>query len=1429
VDCSLELKVQAFMTNFRSQVQMKATTSVTLTKAGYVPFSVSSANLNLLLNGTCPAYLLWDESADTFWYAWAFDEYGRLTKENPSWRSQETITLQFRDKLTSETLPKFEQRILEQGRFLRGLHDLIASEGQTSASSQSAPTLQRAFQVLSRYGGTGPLLSGTFRQPIPENVADFERLCLDLLRRHWSRPDLALFGRPRERDQGIDILDLGGQESVYAAMILLNKDKSVSPREIETAVENARQFQPPLGKFGILATGKFSVEAQRKVRDLNETHRNSGMFEVELFGGEKISQLLQLYPEIYSQYFGQPIQARAPLLEPGFVSIPQASEPITSKIGGDEVDALIDEARDAVNQHSYQMAILLLNRIELQKGDLLTPYQRFRVVSNKGFATLGQGDPKQASKYFLEALDFQPGDEKARTNEVLAYYIVNDRETAFQKAVELRVSYPSSARLAAYWILTSPIDKPTSDFEQELTTELLEDGQVRTALASKALSRHELDLAEEHANNAVSMDPAEGQPQLVLAKVYMAQLIDLEVGRPIASTKSKLELLELGEKCGREAARLAESSNDVQSQIEARVLLVDVLLMQSKTESAVQEADKAYHLSPDNVQSLVARSQVQFATAQPDAGIASLERAYSVEDHAEVAFNYGNALLTRSKDKDLEIAIEVLTAVDLSTVVPMMRHPVATQTLRALMKKQDWARGHQYLDSVSGLIEPDSEAVLRGLLAHYEGLPKEAEHYALKCQSSLSSSSSLELKVFLARLFMLIGLPAEALPLFKEAFDANMPSFDYGYLLDCAARLARDGVIIGAFRTLRARGVDDWSTISFGVQYLQKYHSQEAVDALDAYLERHPDHKLAKLSRSVIGLLTNRSELVSGAIDELPSVNELPVDNVVQVVHVLRFVKEPDAAVDYAYRFLRLHFKEPNAHRAILIAMTPFEPSPTFPPTLDVVDVGSAVRFEELPIGDPEWRVIENTNDPSSDFEEIAADSKLALELMGKHVGDTFLLAPGIIDRRGRILQIVPKYVRRYNDCGDRWQIRFPEEPMVEAVRLGSTEEQIRQNVEKVLQSFQKRAELEVEMRKTYSTVATPLHIFGSWHGKNAYVAMVSLSAERSQPVRVSFGTMDERNGALAALRTAAAVVMDLSSIATLRLLSMEKILTTNRFRFLITQTTLRELRETLNRPESESSPSLAIQFLDGKQIAHEETVDFKKLRGKADKEFLELVERHCETVPVIELASFDSPKRETLEKAFGQYGLETMMLAAKPDHILWTDDLVQAQLAITEFGVRRVWTQTLLVFLAELGIVTAKERDLATAKMIGMEYQITYFDVSAILEAVELTDAKPWTAPLKNFVDEFGAPNADLNALFPILTELVVRLYREAILPESRCTVITAFLDAVWKNSNGRRSLLNLRSNTQRLFGLNFVGQAQFDGCFDRWYKLIENPLVPG
>ncbi len=1267
------------------------------------------------------------------------------------------------------------------------------------------------------------------RLAIPTNDDDFETLCRDLLRVHWSAPHMEIFGKRGERQFGIDVLDLGGQEPLYAAQAKLKEPhKSLPPKDIQHEVDLAKQFDPPLGKYGILTSGKVSTQAQRKVREINALHTTQGLFVVELFTWERISELVQKYSEVYEAHYGEITVGRGTRIETAVAGVQRSLDSLEANVEGDHIDTAINETRDAVNEHNYQVATLLLNRIEKQNGHKLTAFQRFRALSNHGFAALGQQKAPLAAKYFLEALSVEPTNEKARANEVLAYYVTGDLKTAFEKANFLRKEYPASAQVATHWILSSPPEKRTADLESELSSILLAEGQIRTALAYKALTEHDLERAEEHAKLASLNNSNHGQPHLVLAKIGIARVADLVRG--VAKTsKTRSELLaDIASETGL-AISIAAKQNDVTTQLESYEQLIDTKLMQGDVSAAADELVKAVKLSPDNHHVLLAQAHVQIEKDQFEDAVKTLERLYVLDRRADIAFSYGNALLATNKDAKVELAVDVLTGIDMATVNPQMRNTLAFTTVRAGVKIQRWNRIREYLTSMESHIAAESVEALRAFAAHSEGDTQGAETAASKSLSLLNEASTFEVKIFLGRLLMTIGRLTDALPLFQGAFDADVPTFDYALLLDCAARLNREGVIIDTFRKLRARGVEDWQTVEFGVQFLQKYQPSEAATVLKEFLEKNPGHKLATLTLSILGLMTNQPELVNGDFAALPSVEELPIEHVVQAVQVLRSAGKTDEAVAYAYEYLRLHFKEASAHRAFILAVSPFDPSPNIQTSFDTVEIETAVRFEELPAGDAEWVVITASRSPSDELKQIAADSTLAKELLGKKVDETFQIAPGFMERRGIIRQIVHKYVFQFNDCGERWQRRFPEEAMIESVRLGANPEQVQEGMNRLLQALQKRAETEAEMRRTYSTVAIPLHIFGTWHNKNAYVGLIALATEEGQMVRVTFGTAEERSNALAALQATASLVIDLSVLATLRLLRLEHILKTKRFRFVITENTLRTLRETLTRPDNEDSPAIGIQFVDGKIVGHEETVEAKRERSQSDRDFLALVEENCGTVSAVELAFIEAAQRERLEKAFGLYGVEAMLLGSKTDMMLWTDDLVQAQMAASEFGTKRVWTQLVILLLSDAGLLTSKERDVAAAKLVYMGYLYTIYDVGAILEAVELSDGKPWDGPLKSFVQQFVANDVNLAVMFPLLVNFIQRLYRDNVLAEMRCVVITAFLDALWANTKARRTLLHLRSITAQIFGLNFVGMTQFDECFDGWYRNLNAPIILG
>jgi tetratricopeptide (TPR) repeat protein len=1269
------------------------------------------------------------------------------------------------------------------------------------------------------------------RFSIPGNDDTFELMCRDLLRLYWSRPNLEIFGKRGERQFGIDILDIGGQDPLYAAQCKLKEEhKTLPPSAIEEEVEEAKLFTPPLGKYGILTTAKISTQAQRKIREINQSHRDAGIFEIELLTWEKICELLQRYSEVQEHFYGEiPLRLASKLaskIESGLATISSGVDSLTAKVEGTDIDAQINDARDYVTRREFQIATLLLNRIQQSKGHLLDSYQKFRIASNFGASALGNGKPQEAAKHFLEALFHQPDDERAKTNEVLAYLIVGDNVTAHSKAASLKQKYPTSTRLAAYWIATAPKDVDFHVLESEVPSLLRSDPEISLALARRALTETNLESAELYAGIAAQMASQWSQPQLVIGYINLGRIITANSDRKSSVVSKAVAFVRAGAALSL-AIDYAQQEKDIHTQVAGLVARADLALLQKNKEAAEVDARAAYRLNSEDTQSLVALSQIQFNANQINEGISSLDKAYQLDPRADVAFMYGRALFIRGNGIDLETAAKVLCGIDLERVPLSIRPATALQVVQCLIKKKDWPEVTKYIEYGRSHLESGITAMLQGYLAHYEGHTQEAESHALLAQSLLSNDAPVETHEPLALLFMLIGRPADALPIFQKLFVADIPSFDAGNLLNCAALLHRDNVVIETCEQLHERGINDWNLVSFEVPYLEKYHTERAIQRLDSFILENPTHKLAKLCRSIIGVRTNRPQIVASSLSDLPSIEELPAKYAMAAVHVIRFGGNANDAVDYAYRYLRLRFQDMQAHQAFSLSMLPSDPALNIPVQVEEVGPGTAVCYQELPNGDRKWVILENTSQPVSDFEEIAESSFLASQLLGKRVNDEFILAEGFMHtRRAVIHQILSKYVRRYQDCMGEMQIRFGSLSPVESITMGSSDDEMQENLKTILESVKERAFDAEQMRSLYDELFIPLHCYGQRFGKNAYIGLFDLAQDQGHSIKCCLGTVEEYSQATYALQTAQAVVVDLTALATLRILGLERLLSTNRFKFLLSEGTWNELQEMFADPMAAARGGV-LEFRDGNHVLHEESVEINRERRLDNEIFCENIRKNCQIIPVLELAAIDPKRREDLEKLFGKYGAESIILASNPDYVLWSDDLVQGQVAANEYGAHRVWTQLVIGNLAESGLLGSQERDTASARLIGMKFVATTFNSYTILEAITLTEGVTWKFPLKQIIEVFANPKGE-RPLLGIFVDFVAKLYRESFLPETRCGVMQAFLDALWKNPTARAVLVNIRKSSAQLFGLNAVGEKQFNECFDRWTKHRESFIIP-
>jgi hypothetical protein len=291
------------------------------------------------------------------------------------------------------------------------------------------------------------------------------------------------------------------------------------------------------------------------------------------------------------------------------------------------------------------------------------------------------------------------------------------------------------------------------------------------------------------------------------------------------------------------------------------------------------------------------------------------------------------------------------------------------------------------------------------------------------------------------------------------------------------------------------------------------------------------------------------------------------------------------------------------------------------------------------------------------------------------------------------------------------------------------------------------------------------LHVFGATFGLNTYELIYQLAAKQDAWIRCHSGDPAEANAALLSLKERPDLVLDLSTVATLRLLGLEWIFSAKVHRFSMTQGTWEELRKTLVDPAVSSGRKATLNYQAGGYSMTEESASAAEARQIEDAAFLAGLRENIEVLPAEALASQSHEMRSTLTDYLGEYGAESAAAAAGTGHILWTDDSQSAAVAQSLLGGRRVWTQIFLLSLVEAGILTRDDYSSAVAKLIGMMYTGVVFDALCVLKAAKMAEFRPGYFPLAQMVETFSSRAAPAENLIKIFLQFFVLMQQEPLL----------------------------------------------------------------
>ncbi len=244
---------------------------------------------------------------------------------------------------------------------------------------------------------------------------------------------------------------------------------------------------------------------------------------------------------------------------------------------------------------------------------------------------------------------------------------------------------------------------------------------------------------------------------------------------------------------------------------------------------------------------------------------------------------------------------------------------------------------------------------------------------------------------------------------------------------------------------------------------------------------------------------------------------------------------------------------------------------------------------------------------------------------------------------------------------------------------------------------------------------------------------------------RISFGSVDDLNPQHEAVSTSETVVLDTTAVLSVAILGIEESIRVAFKTLLVAGSVLGELESAIQQESIDAKSQLPAHIPAAAKV--QERLNLLK---RAQEFALSIQVR---ATP--ELLSESSDKERNL---YGKTGTATFLLAKDEQATIYSDDVAFRIVIRNEYGIRGFCTQTLLVRLTALHIITANQYTFLIAKLMAHRYWyilVNAFDFLRIFKA----DKQIVTDSFKALASGLTKP-CDLDRLVDVVIEFMQHLW---------------------------------------------------------------------
>ena len=767
-------------------------------------------------------------------------------------------------------------------------------------------------------------------------------------------------------------------------------------------------------------------------------------------------------------------------------------------------------------------------------------------------------------------------------------------------------------------------------------------------------------------------------------------------------------------------------------------VLVDLLLKRAiahdlLNDQVQRQADiiQAYRLEPHDADACVKYAVLLDEQKNTNEAIRILEGA-SPDDPAKLSLLLlAQLLAVRNASNDRERALDIVDQeVGEISARPEQFSHIVEFYVRLSISIGKSQRAETFLSNVTSKISSTLYHVLVGRIRFGANNRSAAKASALAAKATLDSGSSRFDRLQLGWLFHSLQEHQQVVDTLREIVKPNVVTDDAIRLLQAAQESDEVEFALQFCAGLRSAGVFDRQCVDLEIGLLFEAQCLQTATAItNELIAAVRDDEFRReliVRRSILGIETDHQSLIETDPLQLPAVETVNAA-LGRMTAMLIHRTHPLQAIEYAYELVRRHFNHPDVRKAMIAAFGfgSGAESRVDLPTYETVQPGTAVGYQETGSENTEWRIIEDSPNPKTEFNELSPDHELAQELMGKRVEDEFYLRKhSVQDRVTTIREIIPKYVYRLRECLDSWEERFPKQFFVQQIQVKQSPDG-QPDLSPIFNSVDRRIQQTQTIDSLYRENPVSLYTVADAQGASIVSVITHIADQQDLEIKCCL-LSDSDVETLQKLPLAQRIVLDPSFLATLFLTdTFDKIIVPNGL-WTITEATHREISRWRQLYRESNKDGGFVTKIDGRHVLlPNDAWDHSRIIERFER-FEAIVEDRISIEPGDEILQCGKTLRQQLVGFFGLACAQSIATAMRPGYLLWTDDLVAGVISADSAKCHRVWTQGVVGWLVETGQIKSEIYDELSLRFVEANYAYTLISPSIVILAAKKSN---WNA----------------------------------------------------------------------------------------------------